>query len=41
MTHLMEQIYHYRDQRPKGELSERMERRMHEDEAAYCPFAYI
>ena len=47
MTHqsakeaLLQHFYYYRAKRPQDKLWERMERRLHEDEAAYAPYSYV
>ena len=47
MTHqlakeaLLQHFYYYRAKRPQDKLWERMERRLHEDEAAYAPHSYV
>ena len=47
MTHqltkkaLLQHFYYYGTQRPQDKLWERIERRLHEDEAAYAPYSYV
>ena len=47
MTHqlakeaLPQHFYYYRAKRPQDKLWERMERQLHEDEAAYAPYSYV